>query len=88
MRRSRRSLTSNAEAEVGGYQLGDTCTVKCGGGNAVGNSSGTDQKQSFTIQCVPAENKEEPNNRWVVEGTSTLYKEEDIELDCPSKEIL
>ena len=73
---------------MGGYQLGDTCTVKCRDGITVGNSSSTNPKESFTIQCVPAENKEEPNNRWVVEGTSALYKEEDIELDCPSKEIL
>ena len=70
--------------------MGDTCTVKCSGGTiAVGNSSGSNQqKESFTRQCVPAENLDDKHNRWVVNGTLTPYKEDLIELDCPSKEIL
>ena len=92
LRRSRRSLRTHLEqnGKENVHQLGDTCTVKCSGGTiAVGNSSGSNQqKESFTRQCVPAENLDDKHNRWVVNGTSTPYKEDLIELDCPSKEIL
>ena len=92
LRRSRRSLRTHLEqnGKENVHQLGDTCTVKCSGGTiAVGNSSGSNQqKESFTRQCVPAENLDDKHNRWVVNGTLTPYKEDLIELDCPSKEIL
>ena len=79
-RKSRRRVRRDVLGRL--LDLGSHCTITCGNRNAT-SSSDNKSNESFTIECVPAQSVRERHNRWVVKGTNTTYKEEDIELDCP-----
>ena len=81
---TRRKSRRRVRRDVLGHPLDlwSHCTITCGNRNAT-SSSDNKSNESFTIECVPAQSVRERHNRWVVKGTNTTYKEEDIELDCP-----